>query len=291
MTILGSSSRGNCTLLRSEQATVLLDVGFSGKRVCELLEGAGQRIDDVDAVFLTHEHGDHAKGLAGVLRYRKQLPVFANRGTASHAGSKLKKPPEWRIFETGATFAFRDMRIRSFSVPHDALDPVGFVIETGQEGDLFAPPVSLAWCTDLGHVTQLIQQRILGADVLVLEANHDEQLLEMDDKRPWSLKQRIRSRHGHLSNEAAAKFLCEVEGARWQHVFLAHLSNDCNRVNLVDACCARHRAHADKATTVDAGGPIDDPLAASVTIRPQATSHPKLHIVDPASEAAVVWNH
>ncbi len=226
--ILGSSSSGNCALLTTPDCRVLIDLGFPARRLNEMLQPTGVRLADVDAVFITHEHSDHTCGLASLARH-PGMQVFANRETARAVQTRLRFRPRWNFFETGSTFAFRGLEISSFSVPHDASDPVGFVFAVGAP----AAPLRLAWCTDLGYVPELVRERIRGADVLVLESNYDPDMLDRDHRRPWSLKQRIKSRHGHLSNHAAHELLRTTENAAWRRVYLAHLSRECNDVQLV----------------------------------------------------------
>lgn len=229
--ILGSSSRGNCALLITENCRVLIDAGFSGKRIGEMLEEAGESIDALDAVFLTHEHSDHISGIRGLTRYNN-LPVFANRATAQAVQRPLKRKLDWRLFETGATLRFRDLEVETFSIPHDAYDPVGFVFSHGED-DLFSPRKKAAWVTDLGYAPELVRQKIRDVDLLVIESNHCPELLQQSE-RPWSLKQRISGRHGHLSNAAACELLTGIENPRWKHVLLAHLSGECNSVEAVE---------------------------------------------------------
>ena len=231
--ILGSSSSGNCALLRTGNSKILIDAGFSGKRIGLMLETVGESIDTIDAVFLTHEHSDHAQGIRGLAK-RSDLPVFANRDTAEAVQDKLVKKVNWQVFQTGTGFQFRDIEVRSFSVPHDAYDPVGFTFHWGEIDDLISPAQSLAWVTDLGHMPEHIKQHIKSVQILVLEANYDEMLLESDERRPWSLKQRIRGRHGHLSNDACFEALSALNGSSTvREVYLAHLSKDCNTLELV----------------------------------------------------------
>jgi phosphoribosyl 1,2-cyclic phosphodiesterase len=234
--ILGSSSSGNCSLLVSDDCRVLVDAGFSARRLAAMLGAIGESLDAIDAVFLTHEHSDHCAGLAGLCR-RPGLRVFANRGTAAAVQPSLRHRPDWHVFETGTRFRFRDLEVESFSIPHDATEPVGFVFSQGA-GDLLSPRRAVAWVTDLGYAPELVRQRIRDVDVLVLEANHDTALLQRDTKRPWSVKQRIAGRHGHLSNEAARDLMASVAHPAWRHVCLAHLSRDCNSLEAVRATFA-----------------------------------------------------
>ena len=231
--ILGSSSSGNSALLDTGHSKILIDVGFSAKRIACFLDQIGAHIDQIDAVFLTHEHSDHAQGMRGLAK-RADLPIFANRDTAEAIQSKLTKQPNWQLFQTGTSFKFRDLEVRSFSVPHDAYDPVGFKFDWGESGDLFSPPESLAWVTDLGHIPAHVRALLLEVDTLVIEANYDDDLLERDERRPWSIKQRIRGRHGHLSNRDAFEFVRDIlPEARLKKIFLAHLSRDCNHVDIL----------------------------------------------------------
>jgi phosphoribosyl 1,2-cyclic phosphodiesterase len=233
--ILGSGSSGNAALLQSDDTRVLVDAGFSARRLGELLAETGETWERIDAIFLTHEHSDHAAALGGLARH-PHIRVFANRATAQALQAALKHPINWQLFETGGSFRFRDFEVRSFAVPHDAQDPVGFLIAHGH-GDLLSPRHSLAFLTDLGHAPGHVREHIREADVLVVEANHCPQMLQADTKRPWSTKQRISGRHGHLSNAAARELLESITSPRWRHVFLTHLSRDCNSLAAVEAAC------------------------------------------------------
>jgi phosphoribosyl 1,2-cyclic phosphodiesterase len=235
--ILGSGSAGNAAFLQTEGARVLIDAGFSARRLGAMLAAIGETLERIDAIFLTHEHGDHAAAIDGLKKF-PQIRVFANAATARTVQARLGHRPDWQIFETGATFRFRDLEVRSFSVPHDAQEPVGFRFTAGHEHDLFAPRRSLAWVTDLGYVPQHVHEHLREADVVVIESNYCSDLLQADVKRPWSLKQRISGRHGHLSNQHARELIEAVGSPRWRHVFLAHLSRDCNSVAAVEAACA-----------------------------------------------------
>jgi phosphoribosyl 1,2-cyclic phosphodiesterase len=239
--ILGSGSAGNAALLQTEGAQVLVDAGFSGRKLKQLLHEAGTTLEKIDAVFLTHEHGDHSAGV-DALKKHPAVEVYANAATARAVQARLDHRPAWKIFETGARFQFRDLDVDSFTVPHDAQEPVGFTFASGRDGDLFAPRRAVAWLTDLGHAPQHIHERLREVDVVVVESNHCPRLLQADMRRPWPTKQRISGRHGHLSNEAVCELLLSVASPRWRHVFLTHLSRDCNSLEAVEACIGVVRA-------------------------------------------------
>ena len=231
--ILGSSSSGNSAFLNTGHSKILIDAGFSGKQINERLKAIGESIDTLDGVFLTHEHSDHSQGIRGISK-RYDLPIFANRDTADAVQSKLKKNINWKIFQTGTDFTFRDLKIRSYSLPHDAYDPVGFNFYWGELDDLFSKQGSLAWVTDLGYIPEHVKIHIQDVQTLVIESNFEESLLKEDPKRPLSIKQRIRGRHGHLSNKATLEFLSEaIADSKIECLHMAHLSKDCNNINLV----------------------------------------------------------
>lgn len=239
--ILGSGSSGNCALLVTEGARVLVDAGFSARKLAAMLAAVGESLDRIDAVFLTHEHGDHASGIEGLKKFPR-IQLFANAATARAVQSGLDHRPDWQVFETGARFRFRDLEVESFAVPHDAQEPVGFRFTAGQDGDLFAPRRSLVWLTDLGHATQNVRECIRECDVVVVEANHCPDMLQADTRRPWPTKQRISGRHGHLSNAAARELLAAVASPRWRRIYLTHMSRDCNSRAAVELALVDLRA-------------------------------------------------
>jgi len=243
--ILGSGSSGNAALIVTENARVLVDAGVSARRLGTLLGALGESLARIDAVFLTHEHGDHAAGINGLRRF-PHIRVFANDATARTVQAGLGFRPDWGIFETGGRFRFRDLEIESFAVPHDAQDPVGFRFSNGRDGDLLAPRRSLAWLTDLGYAPQNVRECIRECEVVVVEANHCPQMLQADARRPWSTKQRIAGRHGHLSNDAARELLAAVASPRWRRIYLAHLSRDCNTRAAVELAFADVRTALDR---------------------------------------------
>jgi phosphoribosyl 1,2-cyclic phosphodiesterase len=222
-TILGSGSNGNCAYLETDHARLLIDAGFSGRQIRQRLATIGRAPENLDGILITHEHSDHIQGLLG-LAAKIKVPVFCNRLTREAIEAQLKLSLNCHIFATGASFEIGDVAIDTFSVPHDAYDPVGFLLRTTSG--------NIGFLTDLGHATKLVLERVRTAKILVLEANHDLRLLQDDPRRPWSLKQRIASRHGHLSNDAAAAAAEQLVSAELSRIYLGHLSRDCNRPEL-----------------------------------------------------------
>lgn len=223
VTILASSSSGNATLVRSESATILVDAGLSARQLTERLSQCHIYPSEIDAILITHEHSDHVKGLPQWCKQHK-TPVFCNRHTSTLLREKMPLHQAWHLFETGSSFSLKGLSVQSFSIPHDAVDPVGFVLREKK--------FSFGFVTDLGYATRLVIDSLQHLDGLLLESNYDEQLLQQDSKRPWAIKQRIASRHGHLSNSAAAELFEQIFHEGLQYVALGHLSSDCNREEL-----------------------------------------------------------
>lgn len=247
--IIGSSSSGNCAVLRSPNCTVLIDAGFSGKKIKDGLSELGLNLRDIDAVFFTHEHQDHCEGARALAR-EEHLSFFANRLTADGITRKCKcaRRPDWLFFETGTTFEYCDLRVTAFPIPHDTNDPVGFVFACGETA---GTTEKLAWVTDCGKITNPVRRAVADVNTLVLESNYDEKMLEAS-ARPVDLKARIRGTHGHLSNDAAAAFLREYENPRLERLFFAHVSRECNSCGIVgDVCVSALGARASCASVVD----------------------------------------
>jgi phosphoribosyl 1,2-cyclic phosphodiesterase len=253
--ILGSGSSGNAALLQTDGTQVLVDAGFSGRKLKQLLHEAGTAMDRIDAIFLTHEHGDHSAGIDALKKF-PGITVFANAATARAVQARLDHRPTWQIFQTGSRFRFRDLDVDSFAVPHDAQEPVGFTFASGHDGDLFTPRRAVAWLTDLGHAPLHIHDRLREVDVVVVESNHCPRLLQADLRRPWPTKQRISGRHGHLSNDAVRELLETVASPRWRRICLTHLSRECNSLEAVEAAIAglRIRLNACQFSIVAPGG-------------------------------------
>lgn len=228
VTILASGSAGNATLVRSGDTRILVDAGLSARQLALRIQSCGVEPSALDAILLTHEHSDHS-GALPVLLARHKIPIYCNAQTARAVrNAKWPAACEWQLFTNGQTFNIKEISIRPFAVPHDAADPVGFRIAAGG--------AHFGILTDLGYPTRLVFEALHGIHGLFIETNHDEQLLQRDTKRPWSVKQRITSRHGHLSNAAAARVVAELASPSLKTVILGHLSRDCNTPDL--ACQA-----------------------------------------------------
>jgi len=228
LAVLGSGSSGNSALVCLGETRILVDAGLSARQLCSRLEAIGIEPDSLSAVVLTHEHGDHTRGLEVFCR-KRTVPVYATTQTGAIVRESIGGVT-WRQFEAGSSFVIGPVVVHSFPVPHDAIDPVGFSFEGGGN--------RLGLLSDVGHVTKLILDRLRGVDTLFAEANYDENLLQNDTKRPWSTKQRIGARHGHLSNEQAAELAAAIASPNLSRVVLGHLSNDCNTPDLATAAVA-----------------------------------------------------
>lgn len=216
--VLGSGSGGNAAVIEAGGTCLLVDAGLSAKQITLRLKRLGVDPARLDGVLLTHEHGDHVAGLR-VLMKSCRVPVYATAST-SHIVRESHESLDWKIFESGRRFEIGGIGVDSFAVPHDAVEPVGFVFRWEER--------SLGLLSDAGHVTRLITERLRGVRALFVEANYDEAMLEADTKRPWSTKQRIASRHGHLSNDQTAELVAELASDGLERVVLGHLSADCN---------------------------------------------------------------
>ena len=220
--VLASGSRANVTLVVTESSRVLIDCGLSARETARRLVEAGIDPNSIDALVVTHEHSDHVRGIR-VFAKQFKLPVYASEDTIGASGELQEVAgDQLRFFSSGEDFGIGNLSFSPFSIPHDAVDPVGFKI-TGHGK-------SFVIATDLGHVTQLVRERIAGASALLLEANHDLDLLH-NAPYPWELKQRIRGRLGHLSNDAARELLADsVAASGWtpQVVIAGHISENSN---------------------------------------------------------------
>lgn len=213
-----SGSSGNATLVSDGRTTILVDCGMSGKRLEQALASIHLSPKEIDAIFITHEHIDHTAG-AGVVCRRYQLPVYATAGTWQ--GMSLGKIPDGCIqtISAGSSFAVGSIGVEPFSISHDANEPVGFRFATDKK--------TYAIATDTGVMTDEIRRHLLGTDAVLLESNHDLDML-LYGTYPYPLKRRIQSAQGHLSNEDCAKTAVELAAGGTRHIMLGHLSQENN---------------------------------------------------------------
>jgi phosphoribosyl 1,2-cyclic phosphodiesterase len=223
LTILGSGSSGNCAYVETDETRVLIDAGFSLRQIRQRLASIGRAPENLTGILVTHEHSDHVQSLPALCG-KLGIPLYANRPTHEAVESQMQTRLACRLFTTGTSFEVGDITVDTFSIPHDAQEPVGFLLRTSAG--------NIGFLTDLGHATRLVLERVRPANALVLEANHDVKMLQDCPRRPWSLKQRILGRHGHLSNEAAADAAEQIMSAELRHLYLGHLSRECNRPEL-----------------------------------------------------------
>jgi phosphoribosyl 1,2-cyclic phosphodiesterase len=219
---LGSGSSGNATLVEFGERRLLVDAGLSARELTARLSDAGVGPRQLSAIILSHEHHDHARGLER-FAVKHGVAVF----TTPEALAALNLAPRhlgaWHPFEPGKRFDAGGISVDPFAIPHDAVNPVGFVLESHG--------VRVGIAVDLGHATTLVIERLRGCHVLVVEANHDDGMLARGPY-PWPLKQRIGGRLGHLSNGEAAELLAATAEADCQAVILAHLSESNNTAAL-----------------------------------------------------------
>lgn len=215
---LASGSRGNTVLVSTPDTDILVDAGLSGVEIARRMAAVGKTPEQLSAIIITHEHTDHIKG-AGVLGRRFNIPVYITPATHK-ACPNLGKIPALTYFECGTRFQIQGLTVNPFSISHDASDPTGLTV-TWQD-------CKIGIATDLGIATNLVRQHLAGCSLLYLESNHDPTML-INGSYPWYLKQRIKSRTGHLSNIEAGLLLSQLVHKDLKHVILAHLSEENNR--------------------------------------------------------------
>jgi phosphoribosyl 1,2-cyclic phosphodiesterase len=232
-TLLGSGSSGNTTLVSDGERHLLVDVGLSGRETARRLRECGVEPEEISAILVSHEHGDHCRGVAPFSK-DLDIPVFMTCGAFGSSGIRLD-PERHRPINPGDQFDVCGFGVTCFSVPHDSADPLGFIIE--KDG------IRLGIVLDLGYLSNLVLERLKGCDGIILESNHDVQMLKVGPY-PWALKQRVMSRRGHLSNEAVAQYLANDFDGKASLVVLAHLSKNNNLPEL--ALISAQRALEDR---------------------------------------------
>jgi phosphoribosyl 1,2-cyclic phosphodiesterase len=223
--VLASGSSGNAALLATENTRILVDAGLSMRETARRLAAIGEDLARIDAILVTHEHADHVAGLPVLARNRNvRAIVYMTHLTAPSIDWGPARPARLETFQAGAGFAIGDIEVQSFSIPHDACDPVGFCCE--------AQGVRIGVATDLGYIPESVKYHLRRADLLLLEANHDLDMLKVGPY-PWSVKQRVMSRVGHLSNLVMHDYLLQDLNSTTAHLVLGHLSEQNNHPEIV----------------------------------------------------------
>ncbi|MFK8068303.1 MAG: MBL fold metallo-hydrolase [Gammaproteobacteria bacterium] len=225
---LGSGSKGNATLVQSESTILLIDNGFSLKETCKRLASLKRHPEELTAILVTHEHGDHVAGV-GRLARKYNIPVWLTEGTRKAAEKTLSNLTALHLFNSHETFGIDAIQIKPVTVPHDAREPSQFIFSDGEK--------RLGLLTDTGHITPHIVSEFYQCEALILECNHDDQMLSKSIY-PQHLKQRISGKLGHLGNHQAAELLTKVDTSKLKHIIAAHLSEQNNCVDRVKTSLA-----------------------------------------------------
>jgi len=224
ITVLGSGSSGNSVLLSSGDNGILIDAGFSRKEILSRLSKSGISPDVIKAILITHEHTDHVRGVRVLADYL-DIPTYTTYDTAQYLVDKNRIGKKKVVFDAGSPFKIIDFDVQPFRISHDAIDPVGFIVSISG--------VKVGFAMDLGHLDRLTKCRLKGCDAIVLESNHDVNLLKTSS-RPLRLIRRIAGNFGHLSNDTAISSLSELITSSSRFLFLGHLSGECNRAEIVE---------------------------------------------------------
>lgn len=219
LAILGSGSRGNSIFLETDSIKLLIDAGFSGKKIEEQLKKIGEKIEDIDGIFITHEHGDHIQG-AGIISRKYGIPIYITKESYEAGILKLGKLKNEHVRFIEGQFWVGDSAVYPFDVMHDAERTIGFRIEESKGS-------KVAIATDIGYIDNTVREAFKDVDVMIIESNYDYTTL-MQCSYPWELKSRVKGRNGHLSNTDAARFIREMYHPNLKKVFLAHMSKDSN---------------------------------------------------------------
>ena len=226
--VLASGSTGNAVYVEAGKTRVLIDAGIGIRQLCAAFDEIAVGMETLDAVIVTHEHSDHIKGLSALVRRRAGLPIYTSEGTWSHL-RRFWRDDETvvhRIVRAATPIALGELVLEPFPLPHDAEEPLGFCLYAGGE--------KLVLATDLGYASAAVKDVVKGAHTYILETNHDVEMLRVG-AYPWHLKRRILGDKGHLSNDSASEFLCDILTEDTTSVYLAHLSQENNRPELADA--------------------------------------------------------
>ncbi len=221
---LGSGSAGNAVIIKYQELGILIDAGFSAVELDRRLNEAGLSPQQICAILISHEHDDHVQGVRVFAKRNGELPVYANSLTFERLRLLRKAPENMTVFTNGSPFTIGAFSIEAFSICHDAVDPVGFIIKCQDR--------KIGIATDLGYAGKMVPLKLHNSHLLILESNHDPDRLRQSQRPPY-LQHRIMSRRGHLSNQDAIDLLAQTIGPDTKHLIMAHLSDDCNHPNLV----------------------------------------------------------
>lgn len=219
---LASGSKGNCAYLGVQDTKILIDLGIAKTAASKELLSMGIHPEEIQAIFISHEHSDHTAGLKSFVK-EYNTPIVCNRNTAQALYHQNNQLPTFQIFSTGIPFHFGDLRIDTFSIPHDAEEPVGFVFHYQNQ--------KFGFCTDLGCVTSWIKHSLHDCDHLFIESNHDPDQV-MLSSRPAIYRHRVLGKTGHLSNRECGELLKQTITPKLRNIYLAHLSDECNTPSL-----------------------------------------------------------
>ena len=244
ISVLGSGSKGNATFIDVNGTKILIDAGFSCKKIEEKLVSIGENIENISALLLTHEHADHIAG-AGIISRKYEIPIYITRESFLICEQKLGKITNDKISFIDKHHFIIDNKIKitPFDVMHDAVRTVGFKLE-----DENAKKISIS--TDIGFINNVVREHFKDVDAMIIESNYDFNML-MNSDYPWGLKDRIKSRNGHLSNNEAAKFIKEMSSDKLKKVFLAHISKDSNSIHCIKNAFIEEFARATKRPSIE----------------------------------------
>lgn len=258
--VLSGGSKGNCTLVKAAGKTILFDAGLSYRELVKRLDSIGEICPDglcsISALFISHEHSDHTKGI-GVIHRKTGCPVYLTAGTLASLPSNIGAVSDYRVISRSETIDLEGVRVRSFAVNHDASEPVGYTLEFNG--------IKFGLATDLGCPTNILRTRLEGCHALVIESNHDRRML-MTGPYPPELKTRVNGNRGHLSNETCGRLLEEIVCGHTSHVVLTHLSEENNTSVLALSAARQALARAFRGAR---SGPAD--ISLQVASQSQAT--------------------
>lgn len=221
---LSSGSTGNSTFLQSDNSKILIDCGLTAKLTISLLKTINVKPEELDAIFITHEHSDHIKGV-GVMSRKYDIPILANEKTWEAMKNKIGKinPKNIFVFKSNSFFTFRDMDVQNISTYHDAVNPIFFIFYQRNQ--------KISILTDTGIINSYIEDTVKNSDIIILESNHDINMLKTGPY-PYHLKQRILGQQGHLSNDASADVMKNIVQGNGEKIILGHLSKTNNKESI-----------------------------------------------------------